>query len=104
MRFGPICPDANAPLFATTWWFTVSTFFHVTVSPPAIVTVFGAKPVDLMFTVLFAARPAAARAHDAVASARAFFIWRFPLSRSLTGTYGTAWTFGSCVPAVRILE
>ena len=86
MRFGAICPDANAPLFATTWWFTVSTFFHVTVSPPAIVTVFGAKPVDLMLTVLFAARPAKAkpapaRAHAAVASARAFFIWRFPLSR-----------------------
>jgi hypothetical protein len=83
MRLGAICPEANAPLFATTWWFTVSTFFHVTVSPPLMVTVFGAKAVDLMLTVLFAARPAKAKpapasAHAAVAIARAFFICGSP--------------------------
>ena len=94
MWFGAIVPDANAPLFATTWCLTVSTFFHVTVSPPLMVTVFGLNAVDVMFTVLFAARPANAKpatasALAAVASARAFFIWRFPLSR-LTAMYGTA--------------
>src|SRR4051794_34489935 len=64
--FGAIAPEANAPLFAITWWLTVSTFFQRTVSPPAIVTVFGAKAVDLMLTVFVAvseatAKPAPAR-------------------------------------------
>src|SRR4029079_15652027 len=85
MRFGAIWPEANAPLLATTWWLTVSTFFQVTVSPPAIVTVFGANAVDLMFTVLPAvspasAKPAPARAHTAVAIARTFFIGGSPWS------------------------
>ena len=66
----PACPTAGVdavrsdladastpPLFATTGWLTVSTFFQVTVSPPLIVTAFGAKAVDLMLTVLLAVRP-----------------------------------------------
>jgi hypothetical protein len=61
---------------------TVSTFFQVTVSPPAMVTVFGANAVDLMLTVLPAvmpanAKPAAARAHAAVVNARTFFMLAF---------------------------
>ena len=62
---------------------TVSTFFQRTVSPPAIVTVFGAKPVLLMFTVFSAlreatAKPAPARAHTAVAI-KSVLSWWFPL-------------------------
>jgi hypothetical protein len=81
--FGWIVLDANDPLFATTWWFTVSTFFHCTVSPPATVTVFGAKPVDLMFTVFVAvneatAKPAPARAHTVVAISKALRIGGSP--------------------------
>jgi hypothetical protein len=80
---GLIRPEANDPLFATTWWLTVSTFFHCTVSPPATVTVLGAKPVDLMFTVFVAlkeatAKPAPARAHTAVAVSNALRIGGSP--------------------------
>src|ERR1044072_2775356 len=83
MCFAAIWPDANAPLFATTWWGTVSVFFHVTLSPPSMVHVFGVNAVDVMLTVLFAARPAKAKpatpsAHAAVASARAFFMLAVP--------------------------
>jgi hypothetical protein len=81
--FGVIRPDANDPLFATTWWLTVSTFFHCTVSPPAMVTVLGANPVGRMFTVFVAlreatAKPAPARAHTAVAVSKAFLIGGSP--------------------------
>jgi hypothetical protein len=81
--FGLISPEANDPLFATIWWPTVSVFLHCTVSPPATVTVLGAKPVDLMFTVFVAlneatAKPAPARAHTAVAVSNALRIGGSP--------------------------
>jgi tetraacyldisaccharide-1-P 4'-kinase len=83
VRLGASCPDANAPLLAMTWWFTVSVFFQMTESPPATVTAFGTNPVDLMFTVLVAvnaatAKPAPARAQTAVAIVRNFLIGGSP--------------------------
>jgi hypothetical protein len=57
----------------------VSTFFQRTVSPPATVTVFGTKPVCLIWTVFSAlrdatAKPAPARAHTAVAIKSVLFM------------------------------
>src|SRR3954452_20083844 len=44
--------DAKAPLFETTWWVLVSLFVHLTVSPVAIVTEAGEKPVERILTPL----------------------------------------------------
>src|SRR6266508_585497 len=90
VRPGRMIPEAKAPLFATTWWFMVSTFFHRTVSPPRTVTVLGLKAVDVMFTFFVAvsaatANPAPARAHTAAAIVRTLFIGGFPPG-SLTAT------------------
>src|SRR5918911_3242100 len=55
--------EANEPSSATTWWFVVSAFLQVTVSPKSIVTELGEKPDFVILTVVVAAP-----AGDAVAS------------------------------------
>src|SRR6266545_1315996 len=65
VRPGRMIPEAKAPLFATTWWFMVSTFF-VAVSAAT-------------------ANPAPARAHTPAAIVRTLFIGGFPPG-SLTAT------------------
>jgi hypothetical protein len=49
--------DANDPLSATTWWFEVSRFVQVTLSPKAIVTEPGEKP-DFVIRIPVVAAPA----------------------------------------------
>ena len=51
--------DANDPSFATTWWFTTSEFFQVTLSPTLMVVAVGVNPLFTIWTV-FVSAPAAA--------------------------------------------
>ncbi len=42
--FGLRIGETNSPLSASTWWFALSRFIQVTVSPSVIVVDFGEKP------------------------------------------------------------
>src|SRR4051794_18556596 len=59
--------DAKAPLSATTWWSTLSTFRHVTVSSWLIVRLDGENAVLLIWTVTDAAEPVGAATSAAAA-------------------------------------
>src|ERR671930_1353836 len=73
--------EANEPLSATTWWFVVSEFVHLTVSPKLIRTELGENPDFAILTSIAAAWAGAATARAVKAAARAtsLRIWN-PLS------------------------
>src|SRR5206468_11136320 len=54
LRPGASVGEANVPLLATTWWFFVSLFVHLTASPLLIATLAGLNPDALIFTVFVA--------------------------------------------------
>ena len=57
--------EVNFAPSATTWCWTVSLFVHLTVSPNAIVTLVGEKPLEVMSTVFVAANAGASTSSGA---------------------------------------
>src|SRR6266540_5650419 len=79
-----VCPgvnggDVNGQVAQTTWWFTVSLFVQVTVSPVWTVTAAGTKPSLLMSTVtVFAGADAASSRPTAPTTRITLFIRSIP--------------------------